>query len=446
MRNKYHFSGIFFLLCLLTNPLASLQASEISRGDIMVMAHKGDWRTYPENSLPAITSALQKGADIIEIDVRKTSDGHLVLLHDTTVNRTTNGSGSISSMTLATAKNLRLREYWGGETSVTEYQIPTLSDTLDAVNSQALLFLDKGWSIRDEIYELVKAKGMVDHVVFEATGTPEEIVTFASKDPDIKVFYRLSDSSIGDEQTFRDLGYVPYIYQMNFDHYMDSHVQPDFITNVKRNGSKVLYNSLWYGQTPDATDEISHMDPESGWGKLIRYMGADIIQTDNLDDMINYLDSGTLPHLESIVVRADEFGHEGFGISYWDSSLQNERGASRPHEAADFCDNNGAVVLCFIRDNEWLKYQVVIEQAGIYEIYARVGARQQNAGQFFLEFDDQEVLHHVVGNTSGHELMIKQNVGEKYFEAGTHEFKFLVDGNAPNNNFNLHYFIFEAKQ
>ncbi len=54
----------------------------------------------PENTLPAIEKAIEIGADLIEIDIRQTSDGHLVLMHDQTVNRTTHGRGRVSDLTL----------------------------------------------------------------------------------------------------------------------------------------------------------------------------------------------------------------------------------------------------------------------------------------------------------------------------------------------------------
>jgi len=56
---------------------------------VMVIAHRADWRNFPENSLEAIRSAIKLGVDMVEIDVRKTKDGKLILMHDETVDRTT---------------------------------------------------------------------------------------------------------------------------------------------------------------------------------------------------------------------------------------------------------------------------------------------------------------------------------------------------------------------
>jgi glycerophosphoryl diester phosphodiesterase len=58
---------------------------------IVVIAHRGEHRAHPENTLPAFQAAIDAGADFFELDVRTTSDGRLVLMHDARVDRTTKG-------------------------------------------------------------------------------------------------------------------------------------------------------------------------------------------------------------------------------------------------------------------------------------------------------------------------------------------------------------------
>ena len=65
---------------------------------VLVVAHRGNWRSAPENSVAAIDSAIQMGVDIVEIDIHKTKDGQLILMHDDRVDRTTNGKGLILSL------------------------------------------------------------------------------------------------------------------------------------------------------------------------------------------------------------------------------------------------------------------------------------------------------------------------------------------------------------
>ena len=71
-----------------------------------IVAHRGNSSVAPENTLAAIQSAIDVGADMVEIDVYPTKDGEIVLLHDGTLDRTTNGTGSVSNYTLAELKEL----------------------------------------------------------------------------------------------------------------------------------------------------------------------------------------------------------------------------------------------------------------------------------------------------------------------------------------------------
>lgn len=82
---------------------------------VLVASHRGQWRSAPENSLGAIDQAIKDGAEIVEIDVRLTSDGVPVLMHDSTVDRTTDGRGQVADLSLAQIKNLRLQEGLGGQ-------------------------------------------------------------------------------------------------------------------------------------------------------------------------------------------------------------------------------------------------------------------------------------------------------------------------------------------
>ena len=76
--------------------------------DVIVVAHRGDWRNAPENSMQAIKNCIDMGVDMVEIDVRETKDGELVLMHDLTIDRTTNAKGFVKDWTLDSLKTLKL--------------------------------------------------------------------------------------------------------------------------------------------------------------------------------------------------------------------------------------------------------------------------------------------------------------------------------------------------
>lgn len=96
----------------------------------IIIAHRGLDETYPENTLTAFRAALEKGM-AIEIDVRGTSDEELIVFHDDTVDRTTDGEGRVAQMTLAEVKALDAGSWWADEFA--GERVPTLIETLDVV-------------------------------------------------------------------------------------------------------------------------------------------------------------------------------------------------------------------------------------------------------------------------------------------------------------------------
>ena len=96
----------------------------------IIIAHRGLDEAFPENTLIAFRAALEQGM-AIEIDVRGTRDEELVVMHDDTVDRTTDGSGAVANMSLAELKRLDAGSWWGSEFA--GERVPTLDETLDVV-------------------------------------------------------------------------------------------------------------------------------------------------------------------------------------------------------------------------------------------------------------------------------------------------------------------------
>jgi len=94
-----------------------------------IAAHRGGGALWPENSLLAFQSAIALGSDLIELDVHQSRDGVIIVIHDATVDRTTDGTGSVGSMTSGELRRLRLRG--PGGTSSAEH-VPTLDEVLAA--------------------------------------------------------------------------------------------------------------------------------------------------------------------------------------------------------------------------------------------------------------------------------------------------------------------------
>ena len=127
----------FFLVLLFAACSASDDAprSEQIRADllnpdcqrVLVASHRADWRGWPENSIPAIESAIAMGVDIVELDLQCTADSQLIVMHDSKINRTTTGKGLVAEMTLDSIRTFRLKN---GVNIRTRHEIPTLREVL----------------------------------------------------------------------------------------------------------------------------------------------------------------------------------------------------------------------------------------------------------------------------------------------------------------------------
>lgn len=148
-------------------------------------AHRGDCKVAPENTLPAIVSAVQKGAAMIEFDVQKTKDGHLVIMHDTTVDRTTNGKGRVSDLTFAEIRALDAGSWFSPEFAGT--QVPTLEEVLDVIPPGILcnVHLKNTPGLAEDAARLIRDKGRLadcffacsEEQILEARDTVPEIMT-----------------------------------------------------------------------------------------------------------------------------------------------------------------------------------------------------------------------------------------------------------------------------
>ena len=106
----------------------------------LVSAHRGGPTPgFPENAIETFENALNFASALIELDVRQTADGRLVLMHDATLDRTTTGSGRVDATSFAAIRRLRLLNEAG---TVTSYRVPTLAEALAWADGRAVLMLD----------------------------------------------------------------------------------------------------------------------------------------------------------------------------------------------------------------------------------------------------------------------------------------------------------------
>ena len=263
---------------------------------LLIASHRGQWREYPENSLGAINEAIEDGAEIIETDVRLTADGMPVLMHDATVDRTTNGTGKVSDLTLAQIKELRLKKGLGGKpAALTEYTVPTLEEAMLVAKDRAIVNLDKGWDIREKMYEMLVNTDTVNQGLFKGSSNVEEAAEFMDKHPDIMYMHIIDDDNADIVDTFP--GRQPVAYEVVFNDLNDPQIQPEKVSQIQKN-SRVFVNVMWNGLAAKYTDEASLIDVNLGW-KAVTEMGATIMQTDNVEAMDYWRDGGNMKHWDA---------------------------------------------------------------------------------------------------------------------------------------------------
>lgn len=272
---------------LATNPAASATPSPADRtlvdfkshtatSKVLTAAHRGQWRKAPENSLKGVTAAYSDGAEIAEVDVRYTKDRHAVLMHDETVDRTTNGKGRVKDLTYAQIQTLKLRQGLGGASApLTNERVPTLASVMNVAKTRGLVNLDKGWPEREAIYSVLKSTGTVNRGVFkDATGTPvTEANAFRTRHPDALYMAMLSDNNPNKVAQFGTR--QPLAYEVIFDKTTAKVAQPAYIKGLKSK-ARIWLDTMWAGMTGP------YVDNANGWNAAITTYGGSVIQTDNV--------------------------------------------------------------------------------------------------------------------------------------------------------------------
>lgn len=144
---------------------------------VLRIGHRGAAGHAPENTLASIEQAVALGCALAEVDVRRTADGSLVLLHDKRVDRTTNGKGLVAEMGL---EDLRKLDAGGRE------RIPTLEEALQAANGRIGLILEiKAEGLAYDICGIVRASGFTGPIIY-ASFLHDELQHLRRADPDAR--------------------------------------------------------------------------------------------------------------------------------------------------------------------------------------------------------------------------------------------------------------------
>ncbi|KQN38459.1 hypothetical protein ASE92_03215 [Pedobacter sp. Leaf41] len=293
MKIRFYFLVFFTAAINLTSAIAQNPAEKLKQvfnrthKEILVVAHRGDWRNAPENSLHALLNSIDRGFDMMELDVKMTKDSQMVVMHDNTIDRTTNGKGKVSDFTLEEIRKFKLRNGLG---RVTANPIPTFKELMRVAKNKILINVDKG---NDHLPEVFK--------VLQETGTLQQAVV-----------------NVGDNIPFENLvstekipaeAYIMVVVNMTNPNALKiikgyggskkSVIQPifntDTLTNLKQlpqiaKKQVVWLNSLWPSLNGGHDDDRAveqNQKPES-WGWLLDFNPL-FIQSDRPADLIKYL-------------------------------------------------------------------------------------------------------------------------------------------------------------
>lgn len=162
---------VYEIMCLIAKPVA--EHPYFKPDKFLVIAHRGGRSLGPENTLHTFRKAVKLEVDVLETDVRSTKDGHLIILHDESVARTTNGTGLAGNYTLAELKKLDAAYRWSPDNGRTYplrnkgIEIPTLNEVFKAFPQVKfnLEIKDTRSGTIQELCRLIKSHQMTDKVM-----------------------------------------------------------------------------------------------------------------------------------------------------------------------------------------------------------------------------------------------------------------------------------------
>lgn len=157
----------------------------------VVIAHRGEHEGFPENTLASTKAAIDIGADFVEMDLRTTKDSVLVLMHDATVDRTTNGKGRLSNLSFEASQQLQVRS--PKENVFSSEKIPRFDSVLAICRGKINVYLDFKDADAASAYAVLVKFGMDKHTVVYIN-TPAQFKAWQRAAPEMPLMLSLPDS------------------------------------------------------------------------------------------------------------------------------------------------------------------------------------------------------------------------------------------------------------
>ena len=265
---------ILFNLCSCFNPTvmpktnADFAPLPSLKHRIAVIAHRAGRGIMPENTLTAIRNAIRLRVDYVELDIRATRDGRLIIMHDGSVDRTTNGKGAVRDMDLAAVRALDAGSKFSAK--YTGEKVPTFDEVLTLCRGKVHIYVDHKEAPSEQVFAAIKRHGMEREVV--VYNGPDGLKEWKRIAPRIPVMPSLPD-------IYRKSGGIADFEKDLPAEVLDGNLvewTKELVDEAHALGVKVY------------VDNLGPNDNAAGFRKAIE-MGVDGIQTDYPDQLIAYL-------------------------------------------------------------------------------------------------------------------------------------------------------------
>lgn len=270
---------------------------------VVVACHRGDWRNFPENSIPAIESIIRYGADIMELDLKMTKDSVLVLSHDSNVLRCTNfrsvfrdepdKSPRIKDLTYEEIQRLSLLRAHG--VAIDTLKMPTLRQALECCRDRICVNVDQGYDFYDQVLAITEELGVTDQILIKGKKAVEVVAAHEAKYEHNMMYMPIVDIQRPAGQkllnSYFEQGVVPLAYEVCWSKNDGSF--EEVCGEIIGQGSKVWVNTIWAslcgGDGNDDDAAFIAGDPGEVYQQYLDN-GVSMIQTDRPELLINWLE------------------------------------------------------------------------------------------------------------------------------------------------------------
>ena len=261
------------------------------KGPVLIASHRGKWGgNVIENTVTAFENAIFQGADLLEMDLELTADGHIVCHHDPDMRRLFHRDGKIGELRLEDLMELPVYNGYGEPSGE---RLSLFSQVLEAFRGRAMLVLDRCWDFWDEVDAAVKKAGMERQVILKFYTGDEKSWEWAADHREYLLFPMMRKAEdLGEILSFLGKAAVVGV-EILPDGPEDPVLSGEYIAALHGHGLKVWCNSLSYSTRlifgGGYDDNLSlRRGGDAGWGQLVS-RGVDIIQTDWVFELADYL-------------------------------------------------------------------------------------------------------------------------------------------------------------